>query len=156
MMIIIIIICPFPSNGAPVEWNWQGKTEVLGEKPVPGPLCPTQTPHGLTRHRTRASAVGGRWLTAWAMALQIKAYKGSRCTAVLILSLRGTQWLASRLFRFIPGKERRNSFTRRISGPQNQSESSEGKYVLSLSMFVSWTVQPLAESLHRLHYPGYT
>jgi hypothetical protein len=21
----------FPSNGAPVEWNWQGKTEVLGE-----------------------------------------------------------------------------------------------------------------------------
>jgi hypothetical protein len=22
----------FPSNGAPVEWNWQGKTEVLGGK----------------------------------------------------------------------------------------------------------------------------
>jgi hypothetical protein len=20
----------FPSNGAPIEWNWQGKTEVLG------------------------------------------------------------------------------------------------------------------------------
>jgi hypothetical protein len=31
---MIIICCPFPSNGAPVEWNWQGKTEVLGEKPV--------------------------------------------------------------------------------------------------------------------------
>jgi hypothetical protein len=57
----------FPSNGAPVEWNWQGKTEVLGEKPVPVPLCPPQIPHGLTRDRTRASAVGGRRLTAWPM-----------------------------------------------------------------------------------------
>ena len=57
----------FPSNGAPVEWNWQGKTEVLGEKPVPLPLCPPQIPHGLTRNRTRASAVGSRRLTAWAM-----------------------------------------------------------------------------------------
>jgi hypothetical protein len=40
--------CPFHINGAPVEWNWQGKTEVLGEKPVSVPLCPTQIPHGLT------------------------------------------------------------------------------------------------------------
>jgi hypothetical protein len=30
----------FPSNGAPLEWQWQGKTEVLGEKSVPVPLCP--------------------------------------------------------------------------------------------------------------------
>jgi hypothetical protein len=68
MKMIIIIFCPFPSHGAPVEWNWQGKTEVLGEKPVPVPLCPPQIPHGLTRYRPRASAVGGRRLTAWAMA----------------------------------------------------------------------------------------
>jgi hypothetical protein len=58
----------FPSNGAPVKWNWQGKTEVLEETPVPVPLCPPQIPHGLTRDRTRASAVEGRRLTAWAMA----------------------------------------------------------------------------------------
>jgi hypothetical protein len=58
----------FSSNGAPVEWNWQGKTELLGEKPVPVPLCPPQIPHGLTQDRTRASAIGGRRLTAWAMA----------------------------------------------------------------------------------------
>jgi hypothetical protein len=64
----IIIFYPFPSNGAPVEWNWQGKTEVLGEKPVTVPLCPPQIPHGLTRDRTWASAVGGRRQTAWAMA----------------------------------------------------------------------------------------
>jgi hypothetical protein len=31
-----------------MEWNWQGKTEVLEEKLVPVPLCPTQIPHGLT------------------------------------------------------------------------------------------------------------
>jgi hypothetical protein len=68
MTMMIIIFYPFPSNGARVKWNWQGKTEVLGEKPVPVPLCPPQIPHGLTRDRTRASAVGGRRLTAWAMA----------------------------------------------------------------------------------------
>jgi hypothetical protein len=39
-----------------------GKTEVLGEKPVPVPLFPPQIPHGLTRDRTRASAVRGRRL----------------------------------------------------------------------------------------------
>jgi hypothetical protein len=27
-----------------VEWYWQGKTEELGEKPVPVPLCPLQNP----------------------------------------------------------------------------------------------------------------
>jgi hypothetical protein len=56
--------CPFPSNEAPVERNWQGKTEILGEKPVPVPFCPPQIPHGLTWDRIRASAVGGRRLTA--------------------------------------------------------------------------------------------
>jgi hypothetical protein len=58
----------FPSNGGPVEWNWHGKTELLGEKPVPVPLCPPQIPHAPTRDRTGVSAVGGRLLTAWAMA----------------------------------------------------------------------------------------
>jgi hypothetical protein len=53
MTMMIIIFCPFPSNGAPVEWYWQGKTEVLGEKPVPVQFCPPQIPHGLTRDRTR-------------------------------------------------------------------------------------------------------
>jgi hypothetical protein len=51
-----------------VEWNWKGKIEVFGEKPVPVPICPPQIPHGLTRDRIRASAVVGRRLTAWAMA----------------------------------------------------------------------------------------
>ena len=38
----------FPCNGAPVEWNWQRKSEVLGEIPVPLPLCPPQIPRGVT------------------------------------------------------------------------------------------------------------
>jgi hypothetical protein len=69
MKMISFFFFVFPSNGAPVEWNWQGKTEVLGgEKPVPVPLCPPKIPHGLTQDRTRASAVRFRRLTAWAMA----------------------------------------------------------------------------------------
>jgi hypothetical protein len=44
-----------------------GKQE-LREKPVPMPLCPPQSPHGLTQVRTRASAVRGRRLMTWAMA----------------------------------------------------------------------------------------
>jgi hypothetical protein len=65
---IWLVFFVFPCNVAPVKWNWQGKTKVLGGKPVPVPLCPPQIPHGLTRDRTRASAVEGRRLTAWAMA----------------------------------------------------------------------------------------
>jgi hypothetical protein len=49
--------------GALVEWYWQGKTEVLGEKTVPVPLCPPQISHRLTWDRTLASAVSGRRLT---------------------------------------------------------------------------------------------
>jgi hypothetical protein len=49
-------------------WYWQGKTEELGEKPVPVPLCPPQIPHGLTRAWIRTSVVKVRRLTAWAMA----------------------------------------------------------------------------------------
>jgi hypothetical protein len=62
------VFSAFTCNGSPVEWNWQGKTEVLGEKPVPVPLCPPQIPHGLKGDWTQASAVRGRRLTAWAMA----------------------------------------------------------------------------------------
>jgi hypothetical protein len=39
-----------------VEW-WQGKTEVLRQKPIPGPLCP-QIPHGLVLDWFQASAGG--------------------------------------------------------------------------------------------------
>jgi hypothetical protein len=58
-MKMIIICCPFPSNGAQVEWNWQGRTEVLGEKPVPVPLCPPQIPHRLTLG-SKSGLRGGR------------------------------------------------------------------------------------------------
>jgi hypothetical protein len=58
------------------RWNEidRGKPKYSGEKPVPVPLCPSQIPHGLTRDRTRASAVGGRRLTASAMARPISDY----------------------------------------------------------------------------------
>jgi hypothetical protein len=41
-----------------------GENRQLRGKPVPVPLCPPQTPHGLTRDRTQASEVRGRRLTA--------------------------------------------------------------------------------------------
>jgi hypothetical protein len=68
------------------HWNEidRGKTEVLGEEPVPVPLCPPQIPHGLTRDRTRTFAVGDRRLTAWAMARPNSAltYNSSHCNHV--------------------------------------------------------------------------
>jgi hypothetical protein len=41
---------------ATVEWYWQGKTEYLGGKPVPVPLCLRQISHEQTRARTQAPA----------------------------------------------------------------------------------------------------
>jgi hypothetical protein len=67
-MMMIRFFLLFHFNGVPVEWNWQGKAEVLREKPVPVPLCPPQIPHGPTRDRNRASAMRGRRLTSWVMA----------------------------------------------------------------------------------------
>jgi hypothetical protein len=44
---------------APVEWYWQGKTEEIGEKPVPVPLCSPQIPHRMNHKQTRAPKVAG-------------------------------------------------------------------------------------------------
>jgi hypothetical protein len=55
--------------GELVEWYWQGKTYVLGEKPVPAPLWPPKNPHGLAWDRTWSSELKGRQLTSWAVAL---------------------------------------------------------------------------------------
>jgi hypothetical protein len=49
--------------GALVEWYWQGKTEVLGEKPVTVPLFPPQIWNEVAWDRTRFSAVWDRRLT---------------------------------------------------------------------------------------------
>jgi hypothetical protein len=86
-MTMIIFFCRFPSNGAPVEWNLQSKTEELGGKTCPNATLSTiKIPHGLTRDRTRASAVGGRRLTAWATA---RPHVGSYCCR---LSWRSLGW----------------------------------------------------------------
>jgi hypothetical protein len=90
----------FPSNGATVEWNWQVKTEVLREKPVPVPLCPPQIPHGLTQDRTPASAVGGRRLTAWAMAATPLTFK----LAVRLYPCRLCPLVNTRSYPFVVGR----------------------------------------------------
>ena len=48
-----------------------GETEVVREEPVTVPLCPPQMSHGLVWDRTRASAVKGKQLIAWAMAVPL-------------------------------------------------------------------------------------
>ena len=40
-------------HGAMVEWYWQGKIEVLGEKPVPVLVCTPQIPNVHAWDRTR-------------------------------------------------------------------------------------------------------
>jgi hypothetical protein len=90
----LVIFRFFPRNGTPVEWNSQGKTEVLGENPVPVPFCPPQIPHGLTQDRNRASAVRGRRLTAWAIARPYKCYVvGTEQRENTISSSSFFQWL---------------------------------------------------------------
>jgi hypothetical protein len=107
----------FPCNRAPVEWNWQVKTEVCREKPVPVTLCPPQIPHGLTRDRTRGSAVRGRRLTVWTMSrperlallliliwgYQIRmSARGPWISSVTPDIFRGGQYLKLRHRRFFP------------------------------------------------------
>jgi hypothetical protein len=64
----------FPCNGAPVEWYWQVKTEILGGKTCPSATFPPQIPRELTRDRTRPSLVRGRRLSAWAMAQPVQIF----------------------------------------------------------------------------------
>ena len=67
-------------HGVLVEWYWQRKNEILGEKPVSLP----QISHGLTRDRSRESVVRSRRITAWVMARPgrlISNYKASVATS---------------------------------------------------------------------------
>ena len=41
--------------GSFVQWNWQGKTEVLGDNPVTVPLCPSQISYWLFWNRKQAA-----------------------------------------------------------------------------------------------------
>jgi hypothetical protein len=73
---------------ATVEWYWQAKTEELGWKPVPVPFCPPQIPHGPTWAWTRASAVRGGRLIAWAMTDPVSS-------VTRILLEKGLEWSGS-------------------------------------------------------------
>jgi hypothetical protein len=64
-----VFLPSFTSNGAPVERNWQGKTDN-SEKNL-SHFVHHKSHMDLTWDRTRASVVRGRRLTAWAMARPI-------------------------------------------------------------------------------------
>jgi hypothetical protein len=74
-------LCPFVLVRATCIWRWvrsiggvmlTGEAEVLGEKHVPGLLCPPQISHWLTWDRAGPSAMRGRRLTAWDTSLPPK------------------------------------------------------------------------------------
>ena len=51
--------------GAMVEWYWQDKSAVLGEKDIIVSLCPPQNPHGLAWDRTHAcTVIGLQWIAS--------------------------------------------------------------------------------------------
>lgn len=56
------------ADGALVEWQWQGKTEVLGGKALKVTLCPLQIPCWLAWERILFSKIRGRPQMAWIMA----------------------------------------------------------------------------------------
>jgi hypothetical protein len=62
--------------GALLEWYWQGKSEVLGRKPAPLPLCPLHIPHELSWRWSNVSAVINQLLTDWAMAWPVLSQLG--------------------------------------------------------------------------------
>jgi hypothetical protein len=57
-----------------VDSYWPGKTEELGENPVPESRCPPQISLGSTRTWTRVSTVRRQWLTTWVMARPCPPY----------------------------------------------------------------------------------
>jgi hypothetical protein len=62
------LFCPFPSNGAPVEWYDRAKPKYSGKNLSQCHFAHHKSHMDWPRDRTRASAVGGRRQTAWAMA----------------------------------------------------------------------------------------
>jgi hypothetical protein len=63
---LLFILQVIWSRSATAEWYWQGKTEYIGEKPVPVPLCTPQIPRGLNVARTRSSVVNKATVLAMA------------------------------------------------------------------------------------------
>jgi hypothetical protein len=49
--------------GETVEWDWQGKVEMLWEKLVRAPLCPKKIPHGLAWNQTWVYSVNWNYDT---------------------------------------------------------------------------------------------
>jgi len=71
----------------------------------------------------------------------------------LTLALYGAEWLITRSVRFIPGKRIRSPFYRKLGGPQGRSGGV--RKISPLPEFNSKTVQPVVQSLYRLHYGMY-
>jgi hypothetical protein len=74
---------------ATVGWYWQGKTEELGEKPVPEPLCSPQIPYWLTQARTSASVTRPILILASLVANMFPSNLISNSLKLLVISVSG-------------------------------------------------------------------
>jgi hypothetical protein len=71
------------------RWNEidSGKPKYSGGGPVPVPLCPPQIPHGLTRDRTRASAVGDLTSLLMVVWFEVRGVCLSVCMYVVVAAV---------------------------------------------------------------------
>jgi len=79
--------------GAMVEWYWQGKTAVPGEKDIIVLLCPPQSPHGLAWHQAHACTVTGWWWIASAHGLTPCGLDMAFISHMNIIFTQTNQWL---------------------------------------------------------------
>jgi hypothetical protein len=88
----------------------------------------------------------------------MKAYTRMGCTAIAPVirttALDGRQWLTLRIGSFPTGKEPWYRLNRKLGGPENRSGRTEKRKVFDPTGIRPQIVQPVAQSLYRLRYPG--
>lgn len=83
--------------GAMVQWYWQGKAEVPGNKPVPVSICLPHNPHRKLWDLNQASAVRGRRLIAPTASTKFSNHLVQR----LVQNTYSAAQCASRIWNFI-------------------------------------------------------
>ena len=115
--------------GAMVEWYWQGKPEVLGEKHLPVPLCSNQIWNTLSCDRTRPSTMKFRRMTARTISLPPFSARSFSKTARVTTSLTMNTRLPHLNSQEVLSPWKFNAFTARVvSSGQCGHRAVSGRY----------------------------